>query len=146
MRKKLKQLLVIIMTACILFTSMLWDGLAIDAAEVATMQQPKKNSSSKKNITMKVLYISKKKIKLKFTNKGSQDFDYSLLFTLEKRVKGKWKKVKFKKDAKFPKCLFVLKGNSSITKKIIWKQYFDNNLSKGKYRIKWIHNKVFRIK
>jgi len=40
MRKKLKQLLVIIMTACILFTSMSWDGLAIDAAEVATIQQP----------------------------------------------------------------------------------------------------------
>jgi len=145
MRKKLKQLLVIIMTACILFTSMSWDGLAIDAAEVATMQQPKKNSSSKKNISMKVLCVSKKKIKIKFTNKGSQNFYYYPYFILEKRVKGKWKKVKFKKDAMFAKTAFV-PGNSSWTIKIIWKQYFDKNLSKGKYRIKLVHNKVFKVK
>jgi len=105
-----------------------------------------KNSSSKKNISMKVLCVSKKKIKIKFTNKGSQVFHYPLYFTLEKRVKGKWKKVKFKKRAVFTKTLCELKGNSSTTVKITWKPYFGKNLSKGKYRIKWVHNKVFRIK
>ena len=104
------------------------------------------STTSKKNITVKVVSVSKKKIKLKFTNKGRADFNYTPSFVLKKRKNGKWKKVKFKEDALFSKTLFKLKGNSSRTHTIVWKNFFDGNLSKGEYKITWVKDKKFKIK
>ena len=100
----------------------------------------------KKDIKMNILFVSNKKIVMDFTNKNDQELYYTLSFTLKKYNKGKWKKVQFKDNAKFPKCLCVLKGNSKRKEKIIWRDYFDTNLKKGKYKIKWIGTKTFKIK
>ena len=85
------------------------------------------------------------KIKIKIKNNGEQDFWFSELFSLKKRQNGKWKKVKFSDDALFRKTITV-EGGKSITVKLKWKRFFDKKLSKGKYKIKFIRSKTFKIK
>ena len=102
-------------------------------------------TTSKKNITIKVEFATKKKIKLKFTNKGKKDFYFSGNFILKKFERGKWKRIQFKEDALFPKTMIV-KGNNSIIVEYKWKKFFNNNLSKGKYKLKWVKNQKINIK
>ena len=93
-----------------------------------------------KNIKIDPLSISDKSINFQLTNTSDKDINYTFNMTLEKKVKNMWKKVPFKKDAKFNKTLYTLEGNDSNTTKIIWKDYFDSNLSKGIYRFTFIED------
>lgn len=107
-------------------------------------------ASGKKNFAIKVISVSKKNIKLKLMNKGSQDIRYTKLFRLKKYEKGKWKKIEFGRNAKFPKSLYILEANSSCVEKVTWKPFFDSQLSPGRYQIEWpiedtFYGKVFTI-
>ena len=113
----------------------------------STSSDDEEKLATKKDITLKIVSYSKKSIKLKLTNKSSKEFRFSLMkLTLKKKVNKKWKKVKFKKDAAFPKCLYRLEGNSSKTYKIKWKDYYEKNLSNGQYKITWVKTKKFKVK
>lgn len=97
---------------------------------------------AKKNVTMELVSVSKKKIKIKFTNTGTERFQYSKIFTLKKWENGKWKKVPFGRKAMFPKCVFPLDPGSSQMESITWKKFFDKDLPKGKYKIQWAYNSL----
>lgn len=126
----------------------LFSLLVLNAGNITAVSHIKKTTTSKSysvnNCKMKILSVSKKRIILKFTNNGICNFEYPMYFTLKKYKKGKWKKIDFK--AKVPKELYTLERNSSIIKKIVWKKFFKVNLTKGKYKIKWIRTKEFKIK
>ncbi len=100
----------------------------------------------KRNVKMEVVRVSKKKIKLKLTNKGNKYYLYTEVFRLRKWKNGKWRKVKFKERAAFSKGLNVLTINGSNVQEVKWKQYFDDYLTKGKYKIGWqnMGGKVFK--
>ena len=74
-----------------------------------------------------------------------KDFYFSELFVLKKQGKNKWKKVKFSEKAVFCKTI-VARSGKSITVKLKWKKFFGKNLSKGKYKIKFVKTKSFKIK
>lgn len=97
---------------------------------------------AKKNVTMELVSVSKKKIKIKFTNIGTEEFQYSKIFTLKKWKKGKWKKVPFGRKAMFPKCVFPLDSGSSQMETITWRKFFDKDLPQGRYKIQWAHNSI----
>ncbi|MCM1245998.1 MAG: hypothetical protein NC293_10190 [Roseburia sp.] len=100
----------------------------------------------KKNVRMEVVRVSPNGIKLKFTNKGNKYYTYTEVFRLKKWENGKWRKVKFKERAAFSKGLNVLKISGSDIKRVKWRQYFDDSLAKGKYKIGWqtMGGKVFK--
>lgn len=100
----------------------------------------------KRNIKMKVVRVSPKGIKLRFINKGNKYYVYTEVFRLKKWKDGKWRKVKFKERVGFSKGLNVLKINGNDVKEVKWKQYFDDYLTKGKYKIGWqnMRGKVFK--
>lgn len=100
----------------------------------------------KKYIKVKILSASSKKIKIKMINNGDKTYRYSPVFTVKRKQKDKWKKIKFGQNAMFPKCLYTLEGKSSKTVTIKWKSYYDHNLPKGTYRIIWISSQKFKIK
>ncbi len=101
----------------------------------------------KKYIRLKVISVTDKKIKLKITNNGDVTFLYTEMdLTIKKKSQGKWKKIKFKKDAQFHKCLDRVEPNSSKTVTIKWKDYYnENQFEKGKYQIIWMGNSKFSI-
>lgn len=100
----------------------------------------------KRNVKMEVVRVSPKEIKLKFINKGNKYYIYTEVFGLRKWKNGKWRKVKFKERAAFSKGLNVLKISGNNVKEVKWKQYFDDYLTKGKYKIGWqnMSGKVFK--
>lgn len=103
-------------------------------------------TENKKHIKVKVLSANRKQLKLNFINKGNKDFYFSEKFVLKKRVKNKWKKVKFKENVGFRITMIAWK-NSNTTVKVKWKKFFGKNLSKGRYKIKYARfYKTFRIK
>lgn len=102
-------------------------------------------TTNKKDIRVKVISASSKQLKLKIVNKGKTDFYFSELFVLKKWKDGKWKKVRFKDDVVFRKTM-VVEGGESITLKLKWKKYYGKKLSKGKYKIKFIRSKTFKVK
>lgn len=100
----------------------------------------------KRNVRMEVVRVSPSGIKLRFINKGNKYYIYTEVFRLRKWKNGKWRKVKFKERAAFSKGLNVLKINGNDVKEVKWKQYFDDYLTKGKYKIGWqnMMGKVFK--
>lgn len=104
-------------------------------------------SYTKKYISVKVISANSKKIKMKLKNRGSKTYLYSEVFKIRKYKKGKWRKINYRKDAKFAKCLYKLEPNDSKIIKIAWKKYFDTeDFKRGKYKIIWMSNCSFRIK
>lgn len=116
-----------------------------DVRNIYASAEDTRITTSKEHIEVKIISVSKKQIKIKIKNNGEQDFWFSELFSLKKRQNGKWKKVKFSDDALFRKTITV-EGGKSITVKLKWKRFFDKKLSKGKYKIKFIRSKTFKIK
>lgn len=108
--------------------------------------QPANKTWGKRNIRMEVVRVSPKGIKLRFINKGNKYYVYTEVFRLRKWKNGKWRKVKFKERAVFSKGLNVLKINGNDVREVKWKQYFDDYLTKGKYKIGWqnMRGKVFK--
>lgn len=102
-------------------------------------------STNKKYIKVKVISATKEQIKLRFINTGNKDFYFRENFVLKKRIKNKWKKVKFKEIVGFRLSVIAYK-KTNTTVKLRWKRFFDNNLTKGKYKIKLVRTKTFRIK
>ena len=104
-------------------------------------------SYTKKYISVKVISANSNKIKIKLKNRGSKTYLYSEVFKIRKYKKGKWRKINYRKDAKFAKCLYKLEPNDSKIIKIAWKKYFDTeDFKRGKYKIIWMSNCSFRIK
>ena len=97
-----------------------------------------------RNVNIKIISATPKKIKIKIFNKGHDIARYSESFVLYKYKKGKWRKVK--KISQTPKTLYLIKGKGSKTKTIVCKKTFGKVLPKGKYRFKWIQSKKFTIK
>ncbi|MCM1246608.1 MAG: hypothetical protein NC293_13275 [Roseburia sp.] len=95
---------------------------------------------------MEVVRVSQKGIKLRFINKGNKYYSYTEVFRLRKWENGKWRKVKFKEGTGFSKALHILVINGSNVQEMKWKQYFDDYLTKGKYKIGWqnTRRKVFK--
>ena len=103
-------------------------------------------AQSNKYIKVKVQSATKKGLKLKVINTTKRKFFYGGAFVLKKRVKNKWKKVKFKGPIMFVKTK-TLRGKSSRREKLKWKKFFGKNLSKGRYKIDYgLFYKNFRIK
>ena len=75
----------------------------------------------------------------------SRDYYFSEKFVLKKRVKNKWKKVKFKENVGFRLTMIAWK-NSNTTVKVKWKRFFGKDLPKGRYKIKYVRAVTFRIK
>ena len=100
---------------------------------------------SKKHIKVKIVSVNKKQLKLNFMNKGNKDFLFGEKFVLKKRVKNKWKKVKFKENVGFRITMTAWK-NSNTTVKVKWKRFFGKDLPKGRYKIKYVRAVTFRIK
>ena len=101
-------------------------------------------ANPKKKVVVKVVSASKRKIKIKVTNNKKKELFYSKQFSLKKYKGGTWKKIPI--NRKFTQLLKYLKEGDSVTYKITWKEYLGENLSKGKYKIKWIKTTVFNIK
>lgn len=138
----MKKVLITILIACV-FSNLALTDYSVQNVYGGTNE--KKATTSKKQINVKVLSVTKKELKLKITNTGNKTFFYSELFALKKRVKNKWKKIQFKDNVFFAKTRTV-RGKSSVIVKINWKKYFDKNLPKGKYKIKFVKAKTFKIK
>ena len=102
------------------------------------------NAYNSKNLEMKIISATSKKIEIVIVNKGNDIAGYSKIFTLYKFNKGKWKEIK--RFSKTPKCLCPIKKNNSKSEKIICRKHFKRRLSKGKYKIKWVKTKKFSIK
>ena len=101
----------------------------------------------KKYIQLKVISATGKKIKLKIINNGDMTFLYTEMdLKIKKKSQGEWKKIKFKKDALFHKCLDRVEPNSSKIVTIKWKDYYnENQFGKGKYQIIWMGSSKFSI-
>ncbi len=86
-----------------------------------------------RNVNIKIISATPKKIKIKIFNKGDDIARYSESFILYKYKKGKWRKVK--KISQTPKTLYLIKGKDSKTKIIVCKKTFGKVLPKGKYKL-----------
>lgn len=103
-------------------------------------------TENKKDIRVKVISANRKQLKLRLINKGNLDYCFYEKFILKKRVRNKWKKVKFKENVGFCITMIAWK-NSNTTVKVKWKKFFGRNLPRGKYKIKYARfYKTFRIK
>lgn len=104
-------------------------------------------SYSKKYISIKVVSVTSKKIKIKIENRGRETYLYSAQFKIYKYKNGKWRKISYRKNAKVAKCLYKIESNDSKIIKMKWKKYFYTKYFKrGKYKIVWMSNCRFRIK
>lgn len=97
-----------------------------------------------RNIDIKIISATSKTIKIELLNKSDDIAYYTISYTLYKYKRGKWEKIK--KISKTPKSLCPIKKNGRKTEKIVCKKHFGKNLSKGKYKIKWIQSRKFTIK
>lgn len=79
-------------------------------------------------------------------SEGTQDAKYQKKYIRLKVVSATDKKIKFKKDVLFHKCLERVEPNSSKTVTIKWKDYYnENQFNKGKYQIIWMGSSKFSI-
>ena len=90
----------------------------------------------KNNIKVKIKTVSAQQIKFKIINRDVKRTYISGEFVLKRRVNGKWSKVKLS-----PECLgfaktITIPKKSSINRTFKWSDYFDLELSKGKYLFK----------
>ena len=139
----MKKVIITILIVCI-FSNVLLTDYSVQNVYGSTKE--KKFTTGKKNIKVKVKLATKKQLKLKVTNITKRKFFYGGAFVLKKRVKNKWKKVKFKGPIMFVKTK-TLWGKSSRIEKLKWKKFFGKNLSKGRYKIDYgLFYKTFRIK
>ena len=99
---------------------------------------------SEKGVEVNVVNATNKYIKITVNNKRKNSVYISKRFVLKKKVKGKWKKIHFKKGVKFAKTVTILQ-NEKKTIKIKWKKYFGRNLKKGKYKIIFIKANRFSL-
>lgn len=97
------------------------------------------------DIAVKIVSVNKRKIKIKITNKGTEDFYYSRSFELKKYTKNKWIKKKFKRGVTFAKTS-VIEAHNHVYITIKWKDYFKKKLRKGRYKIKLVKTKTFTVK
>lgn len=133
---------IIILLVCCIFSELLI--MCNDNQNVYGSTEKYALARSKKYIKVKVQSVTKKQIKLKITNKGERRFCYWGGFVLKKRVKNKWKKVQF--NGCFSKTQETW-GKSSTIAKFKWKKFLGQNLSKGRYKMKYARfYKTFRIK
>ena len=102
-------------------------------------------TTNKENIKVEIKSASKKQIKLRFINKGNENFAFTEFFTLKKQVNNKWKKVKWKKDVEVSLTKIAWRKDKTIVK-VKWKRFLGHNLSKGKYKLKYVKTVKFRIK
>lgn len=139
----MKKKIIILLVFCI-FSEILFTYSGIQKVCGSTVEYPM--TESKKYVKMKVLLVNKKQLKLKFINKGDKDYYFGEKFVLKKRVKNKWKKVKFKEKVGFRITMIAWKESNTVVK-VKWKKFFGKNLSKGRYKIKYARfHKTFRIK
>ena len=97
-----------------------------------------------KNVNIKIISATPRKIKIKIFNKGDEIARYSESFILYKYKKNKWKKIR--RISRTPKTLYRIKGKGSKNKTIVCKKTFGEILPKGKYKLKWIQSNKFTIK
>lgn len=97
------------------------------------------------NIEMKIEEVSDKSIEITLINHDTETFNYTDYFILREYNNGKWKRVDFKRDVGFAKCVRELPVNSSETVTIEWSDYFKQKLPKGTYRIEWVHILDFEL-
>lgn len=139
-KHKMKKYLIVIL---IMFSVLIFN--AYNVSNVYAGSDKTNMTTSSRKVTVKVLKATKKQIKIKIKNNGKKDFYFSELFVLKKQGKNKWKKVKFSEKAVFCKTI-VARSGKSITVKLKWKKLFGKNLSRGKYKIKLVKTKSFKIK
>lgn len=102
-------------------------------------------ASKIKNVDVKVVKVTNKCIEMNVKNNRRNSIYISQDFVLKKKIKSKWKKVKFKENAKFAKTITVLPNEKRLIK-IKWKKYFGKNLKKGNYKIIFIKTRRFYLK
>lgn len=101
MNKKVKKgLLIIFLGACIQMNICCF----VQARSLITNNS---NAYNSKNLEMKIISATSKKIEIVIVNKGNDIAGYSKIFTLYKFNKGKWKEIK--RFSKTPKCLCPIK-------------------------------------
>lgn len=139
----MKKVLSIVLIIC-LFSGLVFTNSAIK--NVYGKADDFSLTTNKKNIKVEIKSVSKKQIKLRFINKGNENFAFTELFTLKKRVNNKWKKVKWKKDVIRTLTAKIVWKKSKSIEKVKWKRFLGHNLSKGKYKLKYVKTVRFRIK
>ena len=102
-------------------------------------------ASKIKNVDVKVVKVTNKCIEMNVKNNRRNSIYISQNFVLKKKIKSKWKKVKFKENAKFAKTITVFPNEKRLIK-IKWKKYFGKNLKKGNYKIIFIKTRRFCLK
>ena len=103
------------------------------------------DNSDKNYISTKIVSVSEKGINIKFTNSSSKDNNFDFSISLKKKTSNGWKTVPFKQEVKFPKTLYTLKSQESCNVEILWKDYYENNLSEGVYKLIFVKPIVFEI-
>ena len=137
-KKKMKKALSIVLFIC------LFSGLVFTNSGIKNIYGKADDFSlttNKKNIKVEIKSVSKKQIKLRFINSGRKDFTFTEDFILKKRVNNKWKKDVIRTLT----AKIVWKKSKSI-EKVKWKRFLGHNLSKGKYKLKYVKTVRFRIK
>ena len=141
-KKKMKKVLSIVLIIC-LFSGLIFTNSGIK--NIYGKADDFSLTTNKKNIKVEIKSVSKKQIKLRFINKGNENFAFTESFTLKKRVNNKWKKVKWKKDVLISLTKIAWRKDKTIVK-VKWKRFLGHNLSKGKYKLKYVKTVRFRIK
>ena len=128
-------------------SKILWLMIIVIVLNIACITAWKNVSGDAKEIKVKIVKYNSKVIKIKLTNLSKKhEVMFYPGFNLKKLKNNKWKSVKFlPKQGVFAKTnILDIKESKIIT--IKWKKYFGKNLSKGKYKIKLVKSKRFRIK
>lgn len=100
-----------------------------------------------KKVDVSIKQVNSSYIKMSLKNLSIKRMAYYRpAFTLYKYKNKKWKKVKFLPGKDFFALTSTLAKNEKRTITIKWKKYFGKNISKGKYKIKYIEKKKFCIK
>lgn len=142
-KKVMKKVLSIVLIIC-LFSGLVFTNSAIK--NVYGKADDVSLTTNKKNIKVEIKSVSKKQIKLRFINSGRKDFTFTEDFILKKRFNNKWKKVKWKKDVIRTLTAKIVWKKSKSIEKVKWKRFLGHNLSKGKYKLKYVKTVRFRIK
>lgn len=103
------------------------------------------DNSDEKQISTKIISVSEKGINIEFTNFSSKVNNFVFSISLKKRTSNGWKTVPFKQKAMFPKTLYTLNSKESCNIEILWKDYYENNLSAGVYKLIFVKPMVFEI-
>ena len=110
-----------------------------------------KNIEARENVTTKlqkvtveITKVNKEYIEIILVNTGKEYFPYWGGFTLEKLEQQKWQRKNHINGITFPKTKTLTAYSTKIIR-IRWKDYYGSNLSRGKYKIKLVKEKIFDI-